>query len=86
VATIVGVAVGRDESVGGISLGGGRGVAVETRGGVGTCGEQEMSRRMQEAESSMRVVMRGSMKGILTELFTNKVSRINEKTAVRFLR
>lgn len=78
-ATVVGIAVGSDEAVGGISLGGGRGVAVETRGGVGACGEQEMSRRKQKAESRMRIVMRGSMKDILTELFTNKVSRINEK-------
>jgi hypothetical protein len=81
VATIVGVAVGKPESVGRVSLGGGRGVAVETRGGVGTCGEQEMSRTTQKAESKMRVVTRGSMKGILTELSTNNVSRINEKTS-----
>jgi len=71
--------VGRDEAVGGVSLGGGRGVAVETRGGVGAWGEQEMTRTMQKAESRMRIVMRGSMKGILTELSTNNVSRINEK-------
>ena len=78
-ATIVGAVVGRDEAVGGVSLGGGRGVAVETRGGVGAWGEQEMTRTMQKAESRMRIVMRGSMKGILTELSTNNVSRINEK-------
>jgi len=54
---------------------------VETRGGVGACGEQEMTRTMQKAESRMRIVTRGSMKGILTELSTNNVSRINEKTS-----
>ena len=78
-ATIVGVAAGRDTSVGDVALAGGRGVAVETRGGVGAWGEQAMTRITQKAESRMRIVMGGSMKGSLTELSTNNVSPINEK-------
>jgi len=80
VATAVGVSVGREGLVGEISVGGGRGVAVETRGGVGACGEQE-ERRIQKAQSRMRVVMGRGMEGILTELPENNVSRINEKTS-----
>jgi hypothetical protein len=79
----VGVSVGtagRDGLVGGISVGGGGGVAVETRGGVGG-GEQERRRKIQKTERRMRDVMGWGMEGILTELSTNYVSRINEKTS-----
>jgi hypothetical protein len=78
VATAVGVSVGRDGLVGGISVGGDGGVAVKTKGGVGWA-EHEEKRTMQRAESKMRVVMRGGMGSILTELSTKGVSRINEK-------
>ena len=61
-------------------MGGGSGVAVETKGGVGWA-EQEEKRRIQMAESKIRVVRRGGMEGILTELFENNLPRINEKTS-----
>ncbi len=64
-------------------VGGGRGVALETKGGVGACGEQEEKRRIQKAESRMRIVMRGGMDCILTELSENNVSRINEKVSYK---
>jgi hypothetical protein len=43
VGTAVGVSVGKAGLVGEMLVGGG-GVAVKTRGGVGTCGEQELSK------------------------------------------
>ena len=94
-ATAVGVSVGRREgSVGGISVGGASGVAVETNGGVGACGVQEEKRKRKRKDTCtacdllskscrwerMRVVMRGGMESILTELYENDLSRINEKT------
>jgi len=68
VATAVGVSVGRDGFVGGISVGGGREVALETRGGVGAWGEQEEKIRIQKAKSRTRVVMCWGMASILTEI------------------
>jgi len=67
VGTAVGVSVGRNGSVGGISVAGGGEVAVETRGEVGEV--QEIRRKMQNAECRMRDVRwcRG-MEGILTEM------------------
>jgi hypothetical protein len=77
VATAVGVSVGREGLVGGISVGGGRGVALETKGGVGACGEQEEMRTSKRKDTCTarhwrckrtRVVMGWGMEGILTEI------------------
>jgi len=79
VGTAVSVSVGRDASVGGISVGGERGVAVETSAGVGAWGEQEMRRKRQDT-SSRRDVMCWGMKDILTELSMNYDFGINVNT------
>jgi hypothetical protein len=68
VAAAVGVSVGRDGFVAGISVGGGRGVALETSGGVGACGEQEQMRIRKRKMERIRVVMCWGMDCILTDV------------------
>src|SRR5215212_6656847 len=93
VGTAVAVSVRSGAWVAGISVGGGRGVAVKTRGVVGDWGEQETIRNVQKIESRMRAGMCWGMKSILTEivgtqLFANQqksVSLLTKKPPARFL-
>jgi hypothetical protein len=55
-------------------------VAVKTAE-VGACGEQEEMRKRKRKVERIRVVMGRGMGVILTELYENNVSRINEKTS-----
>jgi len=66
VGTAVGVSVGRNGSVGGISVAGGGEVAVETRGEVGEV--QEERRKRKEARKMRDVRWCRGMEGILTEM------------------
>jgi hypothetical protein len=85
VATAVGVSVGRDGFAGGVSVGGGSGVAVETKGGVGACGEQEEMRKSKRKEERMRVVMYWGMESILTELSIITILVLTKNSPARFL-
>jgi hypothetical protein len=67
VAGGVGVSVGKAGFVGAlcVSVVGRGGVAVKTRGGVGTGEQEEKIERKKREDKRMRVVMRRGMEGIL---------------------